>query len=160
MFPIKGDIQVKVGILALLSILFIFAFSAFTEDNEVQVKKNIKKEKAEKVISLTRISEIYVDTLLENLKQAPISEEDKKLYHKFATSESLAEKFVPAYMEFYTEEELDAMIKFYSSPEGASIIQKGGDVVGKIRTINLEWEIEVSAKVRNEKAKKAIESTK
>jgi len=151
---------VKARNTVLAAMFFIFSLSAFTEDNEVQVKKDIKKEKAEKVIYLTRISEIYVETLLEGLKQAPISEEDKNLYYKFATPESLAGKFVPAYMEFYSEEELDAMIKFYSSPEGASIIQKGSDVVGKIRTINLEWEIEISAKVRNEKAKKAVESTK
>ncbi len=138
-----------------ISILFISSTHKLVSDEE---NKLSKKEKTVKLISLTRTPELYVDLMLNTIKQSPIPDEDKDLFCKFATVESLAEKFVPVYMDVYDEDELDAMINFYSSETGRNIVSKSFNIVDKIREINLEWELSISSKVKAEKAKKAIEN--
>ncbi len=150
---------VKFKILFIALLLGAALFPLFPQSVDLD-KKKTKREKVLKVLDLTRVPEIYVATLLGSLRQSPISEDDKKLYCKHSTAESLSEAFVPVYMELYTEEELDAMIEFYSSPAGISIIGKSPEVVEKLREVNLEWQIEVSVKVKNEKAKNAVQDMK
>ncbi|MEM4247765.1 MAG: DUF2059 domain-containing protein [Candidatus Nanoarchaeia archaeon] len=103
-------------------------------------------------IELSRIHETYISTLLSTVRQSSISDQDKKLFQKYATPESLMELFIPVYIEMYTDEELDAMIEFYSSPAGKSIISKSQDVINRLREINFDWQNAISEKVRKEKA--------
>ncbi len=112
-----------------------------------------KKDKALKVLKISGAVQAYVEALLDTIKQAPMPAEDKELYCKFATPESLLEYFVPVYTEKYTEEELDAMIKFYSTPEGQSIVKKSLTVVRELRKASMQWGMEISSKVSSEKAR-------
>ena len=53
----------------------------------------------------------------------------------------------------YTEEELDAMIDFYSSKVGQSIVKKSLPVVKELRKANMLWGMQISASVSSEKAR-------
>ncbi|MCX6984415.1 MAG: DUF2059 domain-containing protein, partial [Lentisphaerae bacterium] len=104
-----------------LSLFFTLSFTIIADDAQNPAKeKEGKKEKAMKVLKISGSAQTYVEALLEGIKQAPIPYEDKELYSKFATSDGIIDYFLPVYMEKYTEEELDAMIDFYSSPAGQS----------------------------------------
>ncbi|MFA6567962.1 MAG: DUF2059 domain-containing protein [Victivallales bacterium] len=123
-------------------------------------EKEGKKEKAVKVLKISGAAQTYIEALLEGIKQAPIPFEDKELYSKFATSDSIMDYFVPVYMEKYTEEELDAMIDFYSSPVGQSIVKKSLPVVIELRKASMQWGMQMSVRVNSEKARIAAEKDK
>lgn len=68
--------------------------------------------------------------------------------------------FIPVYLEKYSEEELDAMIAFYSSTAGQSIVRKSLPVVMDLRKASMQWGMQISAKVNSEKARLAAEKEK
>ena len=129
-----------------------FVLTGGDAQNPVKEKES-KKEKAMKVLKISGSAQTYVEALLEGIKQAPIPYEDKELYSKFATSDGIIDYFIPVYMEKYTEEELDAMIDFYSSPAGQSIVRKSLPVVIELRKASMQWTMQISAKVNSEKAR-------
>ncbi len=137
--------------------LSLFIFSPLTmiggDDQSTLNEKDGKKEKAMKVLEISGAAQTYVEALLEGIKKAPISFGDKELYCKFATSESIMNYFIPVYMEKYTEEELDAMIDFYSSKVGQAIVKKSLPVVKELRKANMLWGMQISASVSSEKAR-------
>ncbi|HBC87517.1 MAG TPA: hypothetical protein DCZ94_11225 [Lentisphaeria bacterium] len=141
----------------LLAAAFLVSFAVAGGDNAPQ---ETKKEKALKVLKVSGAAQAYVEALLEGIRQAPLTPEDKELYCKFATAESLMEYFVPVYIEKYTEEELDAMINFYSTPVGQAIVKKSLPVVRELRKASMQWGMEISAKVNSEKARIAAEKDK
>ncbi len=108
------------------------------------------------MIELTKIHQIYVDTLLSTLEQTQMSKDDKALVRKIADPEKLRDAFLPVYLDFYSEEELDAMILFYSSDAGASIISKSQDLAEKLRAISIEWQNLLNAELREGKNAKEI----
>lgn len=137
-----------------LALLLIFyCYSGFPADDKNKTEQ--RKENILKLLSLTKTPEIYVKTMLDVIEKSPLSSEDKELYSKYATSESLAEAFVPVYQETFTDEEINAMISFYSSKAGISIVEKTFDAAERLRTINFEWETSISRKIKSEKAQKA-----
>ncbi|HCE45666.1 MAG TPA: hypothetical protein DET40_19155 [Lentisphaeria bacterium] len=144
-------------------ILFVLAaamsVSMSMAGDEVQAK-DPKKEKAQKVLEISGVVQSYVEALLEGVRHSSVSPEDRELYCKFATSESLMEYFISVYTEGYTEQELDAMIAFYSTPEGKSIVRKSLAVVRELRKASMQWGMSISAKVNTEKARIAAEKDK
>ena len=144
-----------------LSLFFTLSFTLIAGEAQNPAKeKEGKKEKAMKVLKISGSAQTYVEALLEGIKQAPIPYEDKELYSKFATSDGIIDYFIPVYMEKYTEEELDAMIDFYSSPAGQSIVRKSLPVVIELRKASMQWTMQISAKVNSEKARIAAEKDK
>lgn len=144
-----------------LSLFFTLSFTLIAGEAQNPIKdKEGKKEKAMKVLKISGSAQTYVEALLEGIKQAPITYEDKELYSKFATSDGIIDYFIPVYMEKYTEEELDAMIDFYSSPAGQSIVRKSLPVVIELRKASMQWTMQISAKVNSEKARIAAEKDK
>ncbi len=140
---------------------FSLSFVLLGGDAQNPVKeKEGKKEKAIKVLEISGAVQTYVDALIEGIKQYPVPFEDKELYFKFATSDSIMDYFVPIYTEKYTEAELDAMIDFYSSPAGQSIVRKSFPVVMELRKASMQWGMQVSEKVKSEKARIAAEKDK
>lgn len=69
-----------------------------------------------------------------NDKQKKIAEEagDKavKVQQEYLSYESITKLILPLYRKTFTQEELQAAIKFYSSPEGRSINQKMPGLAG------------------------------
>lgn len=129
-----------------------FVLTGGDAQNPVKEKES-KKEKAMKVLKISGSAQTYVEALLEGIKQGPIPFEDKELYSRFATSDSIMDYFIPVYMGKYTEEELDAMIDFYSSPAGQSIVRKSLPVVMELRKASMQWGMQISVKVNSEKAR-------
>jgi len=123
-------------------------------------EKDAKKGKAQKVLEISGALQAYVEALLEGVRQSSIASEDRELYCKFTTPESLMEYFIAVYTESYTEEELDAMIAFYSTPAGKSITRKSLPVVRELRKASMQWGMAISAKVNTEKARIAVEKDK
>ena len=147
--------------LVTLSLFFTLSFTLIADDAPNPVKeKDGKKEKAVKVLKISGSAQTYIEALLEGIKQAPIPFEDKELYSKFATSDSMMDYFIPVYMEKYTEGELDAMIDFYSSPAGQAIVRKSLPVVMELRKASMQWGMQISEKVKTEKARIAAEKDK
>lgn len=156
----------KYGRFLIVRVVALFLFISLSSvliggpaENQEKGKEG-KKEKAIKALKISGSAQTYVEALLEGIKQAPIPFEDKELYSKFATSDSIMDYFIPVYMEKYTEEELDAMIDFYSSPSGQSIVKKSLPVVIELRKAGAQWGVQISAKVNSEKAGTATRKDK
>jgi hypothetical protein len=155
------NVKVTSVSLVLLFLFFTLSFALIAGDVQNPTReKESKNEKALKVLKLSGAAQTYVEALLEGIKQAPIPFEDKELYSRFATSDSIMDYFIPVYLEKYSEEELDAMIAFYSSTAGQSIVRKSLPVVMDLRKASMQWGMQISAKVNSEKARLAAEKEK
>lgn len=53
--------------------------------------------------------------------------------------DGLIDEIIPVYIAGYTEAEIDAMIAFYSTPEGRSVIQKMPGVMSQTMLIGQQW---------------------
>ena len=107
---------ISVCILALLSL-------------PVTVFAETKTDKVVKVLEMTKVmstAQKVNDAVIEQLspmfpaEAAPVFEG----VSASMTSDKFKNLIVKLYEEFYTEDELDAMISFYSSKEGKSILEK------------------------------------
>ena len=147
--------------LVALYLFIALSFVLVGDDALNQAKgKEGKREKALKVLKISGAAQTYLEAFLEGIKLSPVSFEDKELYSKFATPDSIMDYFIPVYTEKYTEEELDAMIDFYSSPAGQSITKKSLSVVMDLRKASMQWGMQMAEKVKSEKARIAAEKDK
>lgn len=134
-------------------LLLTFADFAFCLESEG--KEDVeKKEKVVKLLNINNTPKLHQEVFLRSLDaNQRISSKDKELYSRFATQESLLEALTPVYVEHLTEEEIDAMIAFYSSPIGKSIIAKQLAILKASGKALLSWHMGIAAKVKSEKAR-------
>jgi hypothetical protein len=76
-----------------------------------------------------------------------ISEDKKENFSKEfdASMPSLYDKIVTVYMGMYSEEDINAMIKFYESPIGKKMSQNAGELAQKSLLAGQEWGKELQA---------------
>lgn len=64
----------------------------------------------------------------------------------------IVELLIPVYKKYITEEELDAVIKFYESDAGKSFIEKQPIIVQESMTIGAEWGEQLAIKIQDKMA--------
>lgn len=123
-----------------------------------------RKELAEKLMtvlkigdSITRsfdqIKKSQLDGLTQQLKNRPLQNTEAaklaagELINKELSWNKIKNQFINIYAEFFSEEELDALIKFYESPIGRALVDKQPDIQQKSMAITRKLLIETTQQV-------------
>ena len=131
----------KLFIIALLSLCVFNIQNIFAEANDKSVEELLKASKAKDEFQAT------MNLMMDEQKKAfggqgkasnEIAEVLSNFNKKYMTWELLKDDIKKAYQETFTEDEVQAMIKFYSTPEGQSIVTKQPQLTRKIMTITTE----------------------
>jgi hypothetical protein len=81
----------------------------------------------------------------EILKMIPEDKKENFSKEFDASMPSLYDKIVKVYMGMYSEEDINAMIKFYESPIGKKMSQNAGELAQKSLVAGQEWGQELQA---------------
>ena len=100
--------------------------------------------KVRELISLTGTANVatqMLERILPMLKEmAPgVSDEVWKSIEADMSTDGLIEELVPIYVEEYTEAEIDAMLAFYQTPEGRSVVAKMPTVLQRSMEAGQSW---------------------
>ncbi len=120
----------------IITILSLFVGTlAFSQASEAKIREFIKITGADKIAISS------MQTYMEQLKKnAPgISDEFLKRFAAEFTAEKMVQLYVPIYAKYYTESDIDELIRFYKSPVGQktisvmpSILQESMEAGGKM----------------------------
>lgn len=113
-----------------MAFIAISTFAGKKEDlakemfNLMDMKKNIES-------SLTQVQETTLVMNIPEGEQAKMAESQKKLLAKISEKlaeskswEKMEQEYIKIYAEVYTEDELRAIVAFYKTPEGRSMLKK------------------------------------
>lgn len=86
----------------------------------------------------------------ETFKKMGVSKKGLNQLREIANPEHLTERLAPIWEEHYSEEELDALIAFYSSPIGKKYIRTQKEAMPKVMGVMKKWLEEVFQNVFEE----------
>lgn len=107
-----------------------------------------KRQKAERLIELTKVAELVLDGIKTRIRLLPLPEESMSRLEASATLDGLVEALVPVYERNLTEEELDAAIEFHMSPHGRAMSEKQKDIYQDTQGAINEWFDKVAGRVK------------
>lgn len=102
-----------------------------------------KKEKILKLISVTGADKLgyqIFDNVLNMIKERnPLSEEFVSKFKKDVNSEEFAKLYIPIYDKYYSEEDIDNLIKFYLSPTGKKLTSVMPQMLNESMEVGKNW---------------------
>ena len=129
--------------------------SPLPTESAVPVDEQASIEKIQQLLEITEANELslqVMEALLSQFQQmAP--EVPNDWWERFMAEvnvEELDELIIPIYQENYTETEIDAMIAFYETPEGQSIIKKTPMVTRASAQAGQAWGLEIAQRIITE----------
>ncbi|MDI9311356.1 MAG: DUF2059 domain-containing protein [Limnohabitans sp.] len=115
----------------------IFNFSLCYSQSE------IKKEKILKLIEVTGANKLgyqIFDNIINMIKDKnPLAEEFISEIKKEVKPEGLTELYIPIYDKYYTEEDVDNLIKFYQSPTGKKVTSVMPEMLNDSMEAGKKW---------------------
>ena len=115
--------------------------------------KPLKYRKIVEYIRLTHCAEMAVNMYLDSIDKSNLSAEEKALYRKHATVLSMEQALTEVYMKVLSDEEVNALLKFYSSEEGRSFLSKQGAIMQESGKVGTKWCEDIKAKVEADRKK-------
>lgn len=125
----------------------------------VHSQDTIPKHKVEKLLEVMGTSnnfKVVMKNALDSESKRFQSSMEKQLYQEIRERvqeqgyEDILEKVIPIYQKHLTNQEVDAMINFYSSKEGNSIIQKMPSILNESMLAGRQWGEELGNLIVNE----------
>lgn len=158
--------KAKLVTTALMAFIVISAFAGKKEDlakemfDLMDMKKNIES-------SLTQTQEIPLVMNIPEGEQKKMAESQKKLlakiFEKLSASrswEKMEQEYIKIYAEVYTEDELRAIVAFYKTPEGKSMLKKQSLVTLKTMEVDQKLMIAIAPEIQKITEECAKELTK
>jgi uncharacterized protein len=109
----------------------------------VQEKGKQKQEKIRHLLELTKVADEgkqIMDAILSSMKRpSGMSNDAWTELVKEIDFQELIELMVPVYEKHLAEEEIDALITFYSTPTGRSIIEKQPEMLKESLAVSQRW---------------------
>lgn len=103
-----------------------------------------KEAKIKELIEVTGVSKIavqgaqqFVNTYKENYKDIP--DEFWNGFLKEVSTEEFSKLYIPIYSKYYTESDLDELIKFYKTPIGQKTISNMPLIMNESMEVGREW---------------------
>lgn len=103
-----------------------------------------KEAKIKELIEVTGVSKMavqgaqqFVNTYKENYKDIP--DEFWNGFLKEVSSEEFSKLYIPIYSKYYTESDLDELIKFYKTPIGQKTISNMPLIMNESMEVGREW---------------------
>ena len=132
----------------LLIVVLGITFSLFSQ-------VNTKHEKVLKMIEISgssRLGEQVAKTLINSIKgsYANVPSEFWDNFAKEIKADDLRELVIPIYEKYYSEEDIDNLIVFYSSPTGQKMIQVAPMIMQESISVGQAWGEKIGTKVIEE----------
>jgi uncharacterized protein len=128
----------------LLSLALVVVCSTAALAQNAESKNPALEAKVRELLALTGSADMatqMIDQMIPAMKEmAPGVPES--LWTELASEMSvdgLIEELIPIYMKEYTEREIDAMLTFYRTPEGQSVIKKMPSVMTQSMLVGQQW---------------------
>lgn len=125
--------------------VIIFNFSLCYSQSE------IKKQKILKLIEVTGSSKLgyqIFDNVINMIKDKnPMAEEFVSEIKKEVNPEGISNLYIPIYDKYYTEEDLDNLIKFYQSPTGKKVTSVMPEMLNESMEAGKQWGISLAQKI-------------
>ncbi|WP_313808076.1 DUF2059 domain-containing protein [Flavobacterium sp.] len=118
-------------------LFFVIAFALVANLGTAQSKEAFKAD-VMKVLKVTASSQMNM-AKTQILKMVPAEKHAAFLVEFDATLPSYYDKVADVYMQEYTHEDIKEMLKFYESPIGKKITQKGDALTEKVTAAAQEW---------------------
>ncbi|HCR75474.1 MAG TPA: hypothetical protein DIW37_03505 [Chryseobacterium sp.] len=103
-----------------------------------------KEAKIQELIEVTGVSKMavqgaqqFVNTYKENYKDIP--DEFWNGFLKEVSTEEFSKLYIPIYSKYYTESDLDELIKFYKTPIGQKTISNMPLIMNESMEVGREW---------------------
>ncbi|BEV05839.1 DUF2059 domain-containing protein [Chryseobacterium gambrini] len=103
-----------------------------------------KEAKIKELIEVTGVSKMavqgaqqFVNTYKENYKDIP--DEFWNGFLKEVSTEEFSKLYIPIYSKYYTESDLDELIKFYKTPIGQKTISNMPLIMNESMEVGREW---------------------
>ncbi|HAO06569.1 MAG TPA: DUF2059 domain-containing protein [Chryseobacterium sp.] len=103
-----------------------------------------KEAKIKELIEVTGVSKMavqgaqqFVNTYKENYKDIP--DEFWNGFLKEVSAEEFSKLYIPIYSKYYTESDLDELIKFYKTPIGQKTISNMPLIMNESMEVGREW---------------------
>lgn len=120
-------------------IILVLACLLAAQFSIAQAKDEAFKKDVMKMLEISG-SNAQVDVAKKQIiKMIPADKQDAFLVEFNASLPALYDKLVAVYMETYTREDVQAMIKFYESPVGKKMGAKAGEIAEKSQAAGAEW---------------------
>lgn len=130
--------------------LFVGTF-VFSQASEAKVRELIKVTGADKMAVLAM--QQYMDQFKERSPNVP-----DEFWNDFAaevSSDKMTDLYIPVYAKYYTESDIDELIKFYKSPVGQKTIKVMPMLMKDSIEAGGKMGMEIAAKVKERLDKKA-----
>lgn len=125
-------------------LLFVVAVLFIGYSASAQITDDSYKPKVKKLIDIQSGSESMMDGMVENLKKFGVSISDSKMPAFKKEVQAEIDKFkdqqADAYMKVYSKDEIDAMLKFYTSPMGKKIQAKQGKITAETAQLQQDFQ--------------------
>lgn len=128
-----------------------------------------KEKKINEFIKLTAVDKLgkqSIDKMVELYKRqfSDLTEGFWEEFKKEANENELAKMYIPIYDKYYSESDLDALIKFYKSPTGKKMVAVMPEVMNESMEKGRVWgegiSRKVMAKIEKVKAEKSAQRKK
>ncbi|TZF94378.1 DUF2059 domain-containing protein [Chryseobacterium panacisoli] len=98
---------------------FLLGINAFSQSNEAKLKELITLTRSDKMLSIA--FQQFMDHYNNRYKDLPDSFWDE--FKKDMSSEKIFALYIPVYKKYFTDSEVDELIKFYKTPAGQKMIE-------------------------------------
>lgn len=135
--------------IVILFVLFISSISFAQSSKEAKIKELLK---------VTNMSEMaaqgakqFINSYKENYKDIP--EEFWDGFLKEVSSEEFSKLYIPIYAKYYSEADLDELVKFYKTPVGQKMISSTPLIMKESMEVGREWGQNLGKKLMDEISK-------
>ena len=132
----------KKAILALMAVMFLAASTAIAADvPAISAKKGETIRTLLDVMGVQRLADAMIDQMFDqfakNAPSVPLNAWNR--LRKRMKGAELIELMTPIYDKYYTQEDLEAMIRFYRSPVGQKVVKTLPDVSREGFQVGQQW---------------------
>ncbi|NIF07002.1 DUF2059 domain-containing protein [Chryseobacterium sp. Tr-659] len=98
---------------------FLLGINIFSQSNEAKLKELISLTKSDRMLSMG--FQGFMDHYNNKYKDLPSNFWDE--FKKDMTPDKIFELYIPIYKKYFTDADVDALIKFYKTPAGQKLIE-------------------------------------
>lgn len=114
---------------------FLLGINAFSQSNEAKLKELITLTRSDKMLSIA--FQQFMDYYNNKYKDLPESFWDE--FKKDMSPEKIFALYIPVYKKYFTDSDVDELIKFYKTPAGQKMIENMPNLMKDAREIGTSY---------------------
>ena len=114
---------------------FLLGINAFSQSNEAKLKELITLTRSDKMLSIA--FQQFMDHYNNRYKDLPDSFWDE--FKKDMSIEKIFALYIPVYKKYFTDSDVDELIKFYKTPAGQKMIENMPNLMNDSMKIGTDY---------------------